>query len=611
MAHPAAFAAHSAAAAGGACDAAGAGGGGAWNCGAGFGAARTTGGAVFTTGGGGRNHLRRRDICDHRRRGTGDHWRRRVEHLRRRGIGNHRGRRGAGDDWRRCMEHCAGGEFATRAAGYGRRLAATHAPSPVLAAYGMPGAAWSLSVPCSPRGARRRCRPVDGDGWRARAAEPGPAVSFAGTSHPAAFGAAPTSRVTMAGDRRPPLTAIRPAEASCGPAPWPSQAWPSLYRRRPDLPRRRRAQRWCCGERTRLTRRQPAGSAAPDCATPARPDDPSTAPPRRRSRRQPARHGTWVPVRRCAGSGMTAAGPTGAPPPASRRRWLAPVAGAAGRTPAAPARVAPDRPAGTGRHRPRGGHRARRHHRRGAAVDEVVDRDVAVDRREVGDMGDVDLPQVAVARAIPGAERLARPQRTTSRSGPAASAAPMPIPAAAPTPRKVTSAGRIDRPRRPPRRPGSSPSAPGLDPAAVVERRETPGLRCPPRSSPTVRHRPSGRRDTAPSPARPADTRPGHTPGSSTRSRTRPAPRRPASPPRWAAARRPAVGGGRSRVQHRGEERRHAAPDPTSPWNVSLPVIVAVWLGPTCSDRPEPDDLRRALDHRDRGRRLGVAGRDP
>ena len=223
MAHPAAFAAHSAAAAAAAratqlaaVD--------AWNCGVGFGAARTTGGAAFMTGGGG---------------GAGNHGRRRAEHLRWRGICNHRrrrcGRRSAAAAW----NTCAGGAFATTggggvratdwAAAGGTPAPAGHLQPPEAAGCGRPPAVarWNtcaggtFAIAGGDGGAggppAAALPATDGEvgAWRI----PGGVVCW--NVAPGALWNCGDSRVTIAGVA-PPLPRLT-SGGICEPAPWPAK----------------------------------------------------------------------------------------------------------------------------------------------------------------------------------------------------------------------------------------------------------------------------------------------------------------------------------------------------------------------------------------------------
>ncbi len=175
--------------------------------------------------------------------------------------------------------------------------------------------------------------------------------------------------------------------------------------------------------------------------------------------------------------------------------------------------------------------------------------------------------------------------------------------------RRERSPGRAHTPAvaHRPRRRGSSPSVHRPRPSVRSGTERTPRARCPPRSSPRVRHRPSGHRDRVPSPAPPADTTPARNPDCRTRSRTPPG----RQPPGIAAT----AGGGATAcgwrralaVEHRGEEgvalRR---PD------LTLERVAAGdarhLVGTDVERNARTLDARRAFDHRDRGRALGVAG---
>ena len=164
-------------------------------------------------------------------------------------------------------------------------------------------------------------------------------------------------------------------------------------------------------------------------------------------------------------------------------------------------------------HRSRGNHRAGRHHRRGAAIGEVAERGVAVDGGEVGYVRGVDLAEVTIAGAIPRMERLARPERQPAdpARGERGTDADADHGADA---QERDQRGRIDRrDSHRTRRRGSSPSVRRSRPSGRSGTARSPRGRCPSTSSPRVRHRPSFRRDRAPSRAPPAGTRPGHSPG--------------------------------------------------------------------------------------------------
>ena len=195
------------------------------------------------------------------------------------------------------------------------------------------------------------------------------------------------------------------------------------------------------------------------------------------------------------------------------------------------------------RHRPRCGHRSCRHNRRRLAVDEVVDRDVAVDRGDVGHMGDIDLPKVAVARPVPGMERLARPERHPA--DPAAGQCRADADADRRADADERHQRRCDTPVVQGRRTSRRHPAP-----AAADRRPIvrSGTARSPRAQLSTQVQPHGC-DIGPAtvPVRHpvglhlADTRPGRIAGCPPRCRIPPGPRHPASPPPPAAARRRAA----------------------------------------------------------------------